>query len=384
MFSLYCSPLSEAVNCIVRLVSHKSCPEFSEITEGLVGIHSRLAELESCLALWLKDDVRSIGVWAMGGMGKSTLANVAYETISKEFDNCCFVKGVREKDLFSLQEYLISQILHVKDSNIQNELNGELKIKKMLRDKKVLLVLDDVDESNKLSKLVKSDWFGSGSRVIITTRDKHLLNEFSVDEIFEVKALNYNDALCLFCSKAFKKEQCPDEYLEPFKSFLEYVNGLPLALEVLGSFLFERSTTEWKNALEMLKEDPNPEINQVLKISFDGLPNSVKDVFKDIACLFNNEEEDHVRRMLDSIGRHSKIGLSILIDKSLLKISNNKLWMHDLLRDMGRDIVRQESPDEPGKRSRLWLYEEIDALLENNTVRGYLFELIPYLLIWQS
>ena len=368
----------------MRLVSHKSCPEFSEITKGLVGIHSRLAELESCLALWLKDDVRSIGVWAMGGMGKSTLANVAYETISKEFDYRCFIKGVREKDLFSLQEYLISQILHVKDSNIQNELNGELKIKKMLRDKKVLLVLDDVDESNKLSKLVKSDWFGLGSRVIITTRDKHLLNEFSVDEIFEVKALNYNDALCLFCSKAFKKEQCPDEYLEPFKSFLEYVNGLPLALEVLGSFLFERSTTEWKNALEMLKEDPNPEINQVLKISFDGLPNSVKDIFKDIACLFNNEEEDHVRQMLDSIGRHSKIGLSILIDKSLLKISNNKLWMHDLLRDMGRDIVRQESPDEPGKRSRLWLYEEIDALLENNTVRGYLFELIPYLLIRQS
>ena len=384
MFSLYCSPLSEAVNCIVRLVSHKSCPEFSEITEGLVGIHSRLAELESCLALWLKDDVRSIGVWAMGGMGKSTLANVAYETISKEFDYCCFIKGVREKDLFSLQEYLISQILHVKDSNIQNELNGELKIKKMLRDKKVLLVLDDVDESNKLSKLVKSDWFGSGSRVIITTRDKHLLNEFSVDEIFEVKALNYNDALCLFCSKAFKKEQCPDEYLEPFKSFLEYVNGLPLALEVLGSFLFERSTTEWKNALEMLKEDPNPEINQVLKISFDGLPNSVKDIFKDIACFFNHEERDHVERMLDSIGRHSKIGLSILIDKSLLKISNNKLWMHDLLRDMGREIVRQESILEPGKRSRLWLYEEIDDMLKNNTVRGYLFELIPYLLIRQS
>ena len=89
--------------------------------------------------------------------------------------------------------------------------------------------------------------------------------------------------------------------------------------------------------------------------------------------------------MLDSLGRYSHIGLSILIDKSLLKISeNNKLWMHDLLRDMGRDIVRQESRDEPGKRSRLWLYDDIDHVLKNNTVRGYLLELILYFLIRQS
>ena len=384
LFSLYCSPLSEAVKSIVRLVSRRSSFEISKITEGLVGIHSRLVELESCLALWLKDDVRFIGFWAMGGMGKSTLANVAYKMISIEFDDCCFIHDVRKKDLFSLQKDLISQILKETNLNIQNKHDGEHMIKKMLRHKKVLLVLDDVDESNKLSKLVKSDWFGSGSRIIITTRDKQLLKDFPVDEIFEVKALNYKDALCLFCSKAFKKEQCPDEYLELSERFLEHVNGLPLALEVLGSFLFEKSTAEWKSALEMLKEDPEPEINQVLKISFDGLPDSVKDIFKDITCLFNNEEEDHVRRMLDSIGRHSKIGLSILIDKSLLKISNNKLWMHDLLRDMGRDIVRQESRNEPGKRSRLWLYEDIDPVLKNNTVRGYLFELIPYLLIRQS
>ena len=385
MFSLYCSPLSEALKSIVRLVSHKSSFEFSEVIEGLVGIDSRLVELESCLALWLKDDVRFIGIWAMGGMGKSTLANVVYRMVSKEFDACCFIDDVREKDVLSLQKDLISQILH-ETNLIKNKYDGVHMIKKMLRHKKVLLVLDDVDESNELKMLVrKSDWFGSGSRIIITTRDKHLLKEFPVDEIFEVKPLNYEDALCLFCSKAFKKELGPDEYLKLSKSCLEYVNGLPLALEVLGSFLFGRSIAEWKNALEMLKEDPNPKINQVLRKSFDGLPNSAKDIFKDIACLFNHEEKDHVVQILDSLGRYSHIGLSILIDKSLLKISkNNELWMHDLIRDMGRDIVRQESRGEPGKRSRLWLYEDIDHVLKNDTVRAYLLELILYLLIRQS
>ena len=359
--------------------------EFSEVTEGLVGIHSQVVKLESYLALWLNDEVRFIGIWAMGGMGKSTLASVVYRMVSKEFDACCFIDDVRKKDVLSLQKDLIYQILH-ETSLIKNKYDGVHMIKKMLRHKKVLLVLDDVDESHELKMLVrKSDWFALGSRIIITTRDMHLLKEFPVDEIFEVEALNYEDALCLFCSKAFKKELGPDEYLKLSKSFLEYVNGLPLALEVLGSFLFERSTTEWKNALEMLKEDPNPEINQVLKISFDGLPNSAKDIFKDIACLFNHEEKDQVVQMLDSLGRYSDIGLSILINKSLLKISKtNELWMHDLLRDMGRDIVRQESRDELGKRSRLWLYEDIDHVLKNDTVRGYLLELILYFLIRQS
>ena len=109
------------------------------------------------------------------------------------------------------------------------------------------------------------------------------------------------------------------------------------------------------------------------------------DIFKDIACLFNHEEKDQVVQMLDSLGRYSDIGLSILINKSLLEISKtNELWMHDLLRDMGRDIVRQESRDEPRKRSRLWLYEDIDHVLKNDTVRGYLLELILYFLIRQS
>ena len=366
------------------LISHKSSCEFSEVTEGLVGINSQLVELESCLALWLNNEVRFIGIWAMGGMGKSTLASVVYRMVSKEFEACCFIDNVRKKDLFSLQKDLISQILKETNLNIQNKLDREHMIKKMLRHKKVLLVLDDVDESNKLTKLVKSDWFGSGSRIIITTRDKQLLKEFQVDEIFEVKALNYKDALCLFCSKAFQKEQCPDEYLELSTTFLEYVNGLPLALAVLGSFLFEKSIAEWKSALEMLKGDPNREINQVLKISFDGLQESAKEIFLDIACFFNHEKKDHVVRMLDSIGRHSDIGLCILIDKSLLKFSeNNKLWMHNLIEDMGRNMVRQESL-EPGERSRLWLYEDVDHVLKNSTVRSYSLQLIPYLLIQQS
>ena len=159
----------------------------------------------------------------------------------------------------------------------------------------------------------------------------------------------------------------------------------PLALEVLGSSLFGKSINEWKNALEMLKEHSEPAITRVLKVSYDGLQESMQEIFKDIACFFNHEDRDHVVKILNELGRYPLIGSSNLIDKSLLTISeNNVLWMHDLVRDMCRNIVYQESPNEPRKRSRLWDHKDINHVLKKNTVRIYLLELILYLLIHQQ
>ncbi|XP_065619192.1 disease resistance protein RUN1 isoform X2 [Quercus suber] len=368
------SPLSEVVKSIVSLISHNSSCTFSKVTEGLVGIDSQLVELGSCLALGLDNDVRFTGIWAMGGMGKTTLARVAYKMVSEEFEACCIIYNVREKcetagGLLSLQKYLISQISKETNLNIEDIYDGVHMIKKRLSHKRILLVLDDVNDLNQLQKLAgKRDWFGRGSRIIITTRDKHLLETHLLDKIYEVKSLKNEDACHLFRSKAFKNELIPYEYLELSKGFLNYVAGHPLALIVLGSFLSKRSVVEWENEFEKLKEHPKPDVIRVLKKSYDGLEGPEQEIFKDIACFFNHEKKDYVVQILEILGRYPHIGLSILIEKSLLKISeNNELRMHDLLRDMGRDIVRQESRDEPGKRSRLWHYEDIDNVLKNDT-----------------
>ena len=219
----------------------------------------------------------------------------------------------------------------------------------------------------------KHDWFGPGSRIIITTRDEHLLKTHQVDEIYEVKGMNEEDALCLFCLNAFKKEYVLDDYLKLSKDFLSHASGLPLALEVLGSFLFGKSIVEWKSALERLKEFPERKVLQVLQISFDGLLDPEMEIFLHIACFFNHEKKDHVIEILDILGLYPDIGLKELINKSLLKIlDENMLWMHVLLEEMGRYIVRQKCPNELGKRSRLWLYKDIDNMLKRNMVRGYL------------
>ncbi|XP_050264204.1 disease resistance protein RPV1-like [Quercus robur] len=335
-----------------------------------------MLELESSLAFWLKDEVRFIGIWAMGGMGKTTLAEVAYKMFSKEFEACCFIENVREKyekkGELSLQKNLISQILNDRNLNIKNKCEVEQVIQNRLRGKRIFLVLDDVNDLNQLQKLAgKREWFGPGSRIIITTRDKHLLETHLIDKIYEVKALKNEGAFHLFYSKAFKNKLVPDEYLELSKGFLNYVGGHPLALTVLGSFLYKRSVVEWENEFQKLKEHPKPNVIRVLKISYDGLDGQDQEIFKDIACFFNRKKKDYVVQILKNhLGRYPFIGLSNLIDKSLLKISKyNELWMHNLVEDMGRGIVRQESP-EPGERSRLWLYKDIDHVLKNNTGTG--------------
>ncbi|XP_065638909.1 disease resistance protein RUN1 [Quercus suber] len=365
-------PESQDIQEIVEQISlNLKYDAFPYITKDLVGIYSRLVELESCLALGSKD-VRFMGIWAMGGMGKTTLVRVVYHMVSKEFEARGFIENVREKfekyGLVPLQQKIIDEVLKEKNLKIEEEYDGVLKIKNRLCRKRILLVLDDVDKMKQLKMLVgEHDWFGSGSRIIITTRDVHLLKAHQVEKIYEVKGLNDENALQLFSSKAFKKKHVLDDYRELSNHFLDYAAGLPLALEVLGSFLFGKSTVEWKIALERLQEFPDEAILQVLEISFNGLQKPQKEIFLHIACFFNNQKKDYVLKILDILGLYPIIGLKELTDKSLLKIMDNDIvWMHNLLEEMGRNIVCQECFDDPGKRSRLWDYEDIDKVLRKN------------------
>ena len=98
-----------------------------------------------------------------------------------------------------------------------------------------------------------------------------------------------------------------------------------------------------------------------------------------IACFFNNQKKDYVLEILDILGLYPIIGLKELTDKSLLKIMDNDVvWMHDLLGEMGRNIVRQECPNDCGRRSRLWNYEDIENVLKKNQVRIYLENLSSF------
>ncbi|XP_059451624.1 disease resistance protein RUN1-like [Corylus avellana] len=350
---------------IVEAVLREVNSTYLYVTLYPVGIDSRLQAITSLLRVGA-NDVRMVGIWGTGGMGKTTISKAIYNQFFHSFEGKSFLANIREtsKQLdgqVRLQEQLLSDILKTGKIKVNNADRGITMIKERLRDRRVLVILDDVDRLEQLNAIARSrDWFGPGSRIIITTRDEQLLKVLEVDEVYTAQEMSENESLELFSWHAFKNSYPTEDYMDLSRSVIAYSGGLPLALEVLGSFLFSRSRKEWKSALEKLKRIPNDEVQTKLRISFDALNDSTqKDIFLDISCFFIGMDKDYVIQILDACNFFAEIGISVLIQRCLLSVGErNKLIMHDLLRDMGREIVREESPDIQGKRSRLWLHED--------------------------
>ena len=92
-----------------------------------------------------------------------------------------------------------------------------------------------------------------------------------VYEIYEAQELDDDDALRLFSLKAFNKDHPVQDYLEISKHFVNYAKGIPLVIDILGSFLYNRRKVEWESVLDKLKLLPEKDILKILQISFDGL-----------------------------------------------------------------------------------------------------------------
>nr|XP_011468579.1 PREDICTED: TMV resistance protein N-like [Fragaria vesca subsp. vesca] len=147
--------------CLDELVHTLECKENYEISE-LVGIESRVQEIESLLCIVPRDDrVRFLVVWGIRGVGKSTLADVVFHCLSTKFDACCFLADVREgsgtqKELKDLRNKLFRDLLGDKTLDIQSKTIGRSMAVKLGR-KRVLVVLDDVDKSCQLEMLAGRD-----------------------------------------------------------------------------------------------------------------------------------------------------------------------------------------------------------------------------------
>ncbi|KAM1481888.1 hypothetical protein EV1_033733 [Malus domestica] len=366
---------TELIQGIVNTLWEKVHPTFSMLdsSERFVGIDSKLEEIDLLLDTDA-NDVRFIGIRGMGGVGKTTLARLVYERISDDFEGSSFLANVREvcrahDGVAHLQKQLLSDILRENNIQVWNAYSGITRISRCLCSKKVLLILDDVDQLDQLEKLVKQkEWFGFGSRIVVTTRDERLLVEHGIEMVYEVKPLTQDEAFSLFSWKAFKDDELEEDFLELSKCFISYARGLPLALKTLGSLLYKRGRDEWKSALDKLKQAPNKTIFETLKISYDGLDELEKRIFLDIACFHKFCERERVIERLENCGFvGTRVVIQVLFEKSLLYISYKSVSMHDLIQEMAWEIVRRESYEEAGGRSRLWLPNDILHVLAENT-----------------
>ncbi|KAL3740403.1 hypothetical protein ACJRO7_021652 [Eucalyptus globulus] len=365
---------AELVESVVQKVLSELKKKFELIiSENLVGIDSHVKNVMELL-----DDKSHaclfVGIHGMGGIGKTTLAKTIYNELSNQFEHRSFIADIRESwkhGVHYLQNQLIYDLL--KQENAVHDKDGGINfISSKFKDKKVLLLLDDVDDVDQVRCLAGNhDWFSLGSTIIITTRNKGVLEEARVDHNYEHEVLDNNQSLILFSRHAFRKDSPPKEFEDLTREVVSITKGLPLSLEVLGSLLGRKKPAFWGGTMEKLRKMPHKKVREKLRISIEALDYNQKQIFLDIACFFIGSSKNIVSYMWDACGFFPEEGIEVLILMSLIKVKDDHvLRMHDQLRDLGREIVREENQKEPQNRSRLWDYEEVQRVLNHNKGTG--------------
>ncbi|KAL0698482.1 hypothetical protein Bca4012_054604 [Brassica carinata] len=265
---------AEMIEAIATDVSNKlnfSAP--SNDFDSIVGMESHMTEMRPLLPLDSDESVRKIGIWGPSGIGKTTIARYIFNQYSQDFQTSVFIDNIRRNYAapacsdkrsvkLGLQEKLMSQVTNDKDIKVPHL--GVAKDR--LKDKKVLVVLDDVDHSVQVEAMADETWVGPGSLIIITTQDQRVLKASRIDHIHRVRLPRDDEALQIFCINAFGQKYPKDGFKELAWKVMYLVGRLPLGLEVMGSYFRGMSEQEWTEALPNLRAhlDRDGEIASVL------------------------------------------------------------------------------------------------------------------------
>uniref|UniRef100_A0A2N9IYM7 NB-ARC domain-containing protein n=1 Tax=Fagus sylvatica TaxID=28930 RepID=A0A2N9IYM7_FAGSY len=279
-----------------------------------------------------------IGIIGVHGIGKSTIAKAAFNSYANCFDGSSFVDNIGEKfnrnhDLHKIQQNLLSEILGDTSLKVYNEDRGVNIIKERLSSRKVFLVLDNVDDLKQLEKLAGGhDWFGSGSRILITTRKKKLLNLHGVQSIYELKRMSQREALKLFSWHALQRDKPVGGNMELVNAALRYTKGIPLFLVKLATDLFSKSMSYWGSELY-------EEIGQDGKNIEEGenrirVWNKLNEQFK---IRYNVETKTLDPSLAQLFRQALEVKSDVQLDTTILDESADVDWDHDVGFDLDYD-----------------------------------------------
>ncbi|KAL0846514.1 hypothetical protein Bca101_019760 [Brassica carinata] len=332
----------------------------------MIGMDMQVEEILSLLCIE-SPEVCSVGIWGTVGIGKTAIAEEIFHRIYVQYETCVFLKDFhREVELRgydAVREEFLSKLLEVEPDVVRPSNIKTSFLRSRIQRKRALVVLDNVNDFRDVETFVGMlSYFGPRSRIIITSRNRHVFVLCKTSHVYEVKPLEFSNSLHLLNPGTFQSGLSHEIYKTLTLELVKFSNGNPLVLQFLS-----RSNREWKSLSQEIQKFSGIYIPGIFERICCGLDENEKSIFLDIACFFRRMDKDNVAMLLDGCGFSAHIGFKNLVDKSLLTISHNMVDMLWFLQATGREIVRQESIDRPGDRSRLWKAEDIRDVFIDNT-----------------
>ncbi|KAE8674460.1 Detected protein of confused Function [Hibiscus syriacus] len=315
----------------------------------------------------MDDGVQKIGVWGLGGVGKTSIMKVINNQLLKEtgkFDTVIWITVSYETSIAKLQTDIASKIGEEFSGDEDETTRAGKLFENLSQNGRFVMILDDLWAKVSLERIGIPEP-SNGAKLVLTTRKDDVCRQMGCREI-KVKPLTEEEAWNLFLEKA-GCDILNIRGVEPIaRSIAKRCAGLPLGIITIASCMKGiYDISEWRNAREELKI-PKKSVNgfeeevfQQLQFSYDRLKNpKLQDCFLSCALYPEDEEieeEDLIQlwigeglvEEMDSMQAEYDNGRAImnrLISNCLLEVFTERgngrhVKMHDLLRDMALRIA---------------------------------------------